>query len=327
MHKKSVLFWLSMLLVTLVALSGCSARPGAGQTAAAAGNEGVAVDLPAIELTFDEEGKASFGGMPITQLGSSLGVDGLDAVAIPTDMIGMLKAANIQHLQVNNTAEGLIILVNGEAIPSIGLDGGAAVGLADVAKLLGFDRPGLEKLLPTINSLGIGIVARFPMADGASEIPVEVTGDSTSAAKVKAATDEFINKVGNAGVINIPVYYADDGSWTVAGMTDTEWANLTGDSMFQSYRLKPEIVAGFKARGIKELTISTDAKGLHIGINGQPLPYITWSDGKLNHLVNVLGQMGLLSGAGTDASQLNALIDQWLPLVAASNVNLRVFFQ
>lgn len=322
MFKKSALVWMSLLLAASISLSACAPRPGAGETMAAAGNEGIAVDLPAIAIEFDDQGQASFGGAPLAQLGSALGTD-LSAVAVPADMVAMLKGANIQHIQINNTTEGLIILVNGKAIPSIGLDGGAAVGLADVAKLIGFDKPGLEKILPTINSLGIGVIAKFPKADGASDIPV-ASADDVSAA-VNAAQEEFVNTVGSPGVINLPVHYAADGSWTVAGMNDTEWANVTGDPVWQSYRMKPEIISLFQEKGIKELTISTDAKGLHVSINGQALPYITWSDGKLNNLVDLLGSMGYLDSLGNNAEEIKGLINQWLPILTASNVNLRVF--
>ncbi|MFN8446463.1 MAG: hypothetical protein U0175_37075 [Caldilineaceae bacterium] len=323
MFRKSALVWLSLIVMASIALSGCAPRPGAGETMAAAGNGGIAVDLPAIEIDFDDNGQASFGGTPIAQLGSALGTD-LSAVAVPADYLAMLKTANIQHIQINNTTEGLIILINGKAIPSIGLDGGAAVGLADVAKLIGFNQPGLEKLLPTINRLGIGIIAKFPKAEGAADIPI--TGGDDTAQAANSAQESFIKTVGTPGVINLPVYYADDGSWTVADMTDTEWANLTGDPIWQAYRMKPEVVAGFKAKGIKELTVSTDAKGLHISINGQALPYITWADGKLNNLVDLASEMGLLGSLGSNADQIKGLIDQWLPVLTANNVNLRVFF-
>lgn len=323
MFRKSALVWLSLIIMASIALSGCAPRPGAGETMAAAGNGGIAVDLPAIEIDFDDNGQASFGGTPIAQLGAALGTD-LSAVAVSTDIIAMVKGANIQHVQINNTPEGLIILVNGKAIPSIGLDGGAAAGLADVAKLIGFDQPGLEKLLPTINSLGIGLIAKFPKADGAADIPI--TGDNSNAQAANSAQESFISSVGTPGVINLPVYYADDGSWTVANMTDTEWANLTGDPIWQSYRMKPEVVAGFKAKGVKELTISTDAQGFHISVNGQALPYITWSNGKLNNLVDLAAQMGYLDSLGSNTDQIKSLIDQWLPVLTANNVNLRVFF-
>lgn len=322
MFRKSALLWVSLLLAASISLSACAPRPGAGETMAAAGNEGIAVDLPSIAIEFDDQGQASFGGAPLAQLGSALGAD-LSAVAIPGDMVAMLKGGNIQHIQINNTPEGLIILVNGKAIPSIGLDGGAAVGLADVAKLLGFDQPGMEKILPTINSLGIGVIAKFPKADGAADIPTADADDISAA--VNAAQEEFVSSVGAPGVINLPVHYAADGSWTVAGMTDTEWANVTGDPVWQSYRMKPEIIALFQEKGIKELTISTDAKGLHISINGQALPYITWSGGKLNNLVDILGSMGYLDSLGDNADQIKGLVDQWLPILTASNVNLRIF--
>ena len=322
MFRKSALLWVSLLVAASISLSACAPRPGAGETMKAAGNEGIAVDLPAIAIEFNDDGQASFGGAPLSQLGSALGAD-LSAVAIPADMVAMLKAADIQHIQINNTPEGLIILVNGKAIPSIGLDGGAAVGLADVAKLLGFDQPGMEKILPTINSLGIGIIAKFPKADGAADIPTASADDAS--ATVTAKQEEFISSVGAPGVINLPVHYAADGSWTVAGMTDTDWANVTGDPIWQSYRMKPEIIAMFKEKGIKELTISTDAKGLHVSINGQALPYITWSGGKLNNLVDLLGTMGYLSALGDNADQIKGLIEQWLPILTASNVNLRIF--
>ena len=91
-------------------------------------------------------------------------------------------------------------------------------------------------------------------ADGAADIPTASADDAS--ATVTAKQEEFISSVGAPGVINLPVHYAADGSWTVAGMTDTDWANATGDPIWQSYRMKPEIIAMFKEKGVKELTLS-----------------------------------------------------------------------
>jgi hypothetical protein len=327
MIRKSVVVWLSLLMVAVIALAGCAPRHGAGETAAAAGEGGIAVDLPAIVVDFNDQGEASVGNVPVAQLGASLGVAGLNALKIPPEIIAQLSTLNIQHIQINTTPEGLLLLVNGQEIPSIGWDGDTLTGTAEALKLVGVAQPALEKLLPLLDNIGIGVVARFPVAQGKEALPTYV--ESAGAAEIAAAQQAFLDSVGAPPQINLPIFYNADGTWKVADMTDSEWTALTGQPIWSQLRLNPNMLKNAAAAGIKEVTISTDAKGLHIAINGKALPYISWANGRLNNLIDLAEQAGLwqtLADQGINTGQVTAMIDQFLPIISASQANLRVFF-
>ncbi len=113
-------FWLLGLLTVFAALvlTGCGARAGAGQTAAATTDAVLAVDLPALTIDFDSEGAASLGGAPLASFGALLPA-ALTELKLDKATVDQLTAANIQHIQVTTVPSGLLILVNGEAIPSM----------------------------------------------------------------------------------------------------------------------------------------------------------------------------------------------------------------
>ena len=57
--------------------------------------------------------------------------------------------SQIQHIQIDNTPEGLLILINGKPIPSLGWDGESLVATAEVMEEFGADVvPLLDKILP-----------------------------------------------------------------------------------------------------------------------------------------------------------------------------------
>jgi hypothetical protein len=186
---------------------------------------------------------------------------------------------------------------------------------------------GLDTLLPAIANLGVGVILRFPPGQGAELIPLEVTGEGSAAAEAEAAAAAYLEQVGDPARINIPVFYEADGGWTMAGMTDAEWTALTGQSILTSLRLPPETIANLSEAGITEMTLSTDSEGLHLSVNGNPLPHLSWGDGKLMYVIDLAAGAGLLDdvAAGDDQAAVVDAIKQLLPIITSSNVTLHVF--
>ncbi len=75
MQRKRLALVLSILLILGLALSGCAARPGQGELAASATAESLVVDVPALVINYDDQGKASFSGVELSVLGAALGQD------------------------------------------------------------------------------------------------------------------------------------------------------------------------------------------------------------------------------------------------------------
>jgi hypothetical protein len=314
--------FVSLLLVVVVVLAGCGPRATGGELAQSAEESEVVVDLPALVLDIQSDGQASVGGMTTTDL-ANLGVPGLDAVVIPTEMVNMLIDNNIQHFQIDNTQNGLLILVNGKPIPSLAWDGESLVATAEVLDTLS---PGgialLDKVLPLILNVGVGVILRIPVAEGTDILPYVVTDDET-AERFMAAQQEFLDAVGTPPTFQLVVTYDDDGSWSIAGISEEEWAQL---APMLGGALDPlsEAVLSASEAGIDELGIATNEKGLFLSINGKTLPYITWEDGRINHVLDLVLESGMLPGVASDPNTANIIemVESLLPAILASDVNL-----
>jgi sulfur carrier protein ThiS len=320
-------FWLLAMLAVfaVLVLTGCGARAGAGETAAAATDAALAVDLPALTIDFDTDGAASLGGVPLASFGALLPA-GLADLKLDKAMIDQLTAADIQHIQVTTAPSGLLILVNGEPIPSMRWTDEQLANLGDVVELLGPAVPAaIKAVLPIITDVGVGVALRFPVSQGAAMIPMQVAGDASAAATAKAAQEAFMTEIGAAPVIRIPVVYDIDGNYTVQGITDAEWQALTG-APFGQLKLDAAMVQDAVAAGVTNATVRTDAAGIHIALNGKELPVLGWAEGELNHLVRLAASAGLLESTGMDAAAMTQLVEALLPAIQSSNVEIDVTF-
>jgi len=258
-------------------------------------------------------------------LASTFGVGNLDQFKLKPEWIDMLTKANIQHVQVDNLPSGLTLIINGEAIPSFAWDGKS---LSEATVTLGkftAVSPALEKLLPLITNLGIGVIARFPVAQGKEAIPTYITGDASTAAKASKAQKAFMDNVGKAPKINVPIFYNADGSFRIADLSGAEFTTLTG--MPLNLQLPPAVLDNFKQKGISDITLSTNANGLHLSINGNVLPYISWDNGKLNHVLDLAGQMGLwntLADRGMNPGDISTMLDKVLPMVTSTDFDIHL---
>lgn len=328
MQKQRLSLWLTGLAVAVLVLAGCAPRAFSGQTAAQFGEQDLVVDLPALVIDIDAEGNPSVGNVPLSQLGQTFAPGMLDSLVVPADTVAFLTDSNIQHIQIDNTTSGLLLLVNGQPIPSIRWDGEILSGTGQLITQLGAGVPVLEKFLPLLANMGIGVIVRFPLAQGAEPIATYVEGGEAAQA-ARAAQEEFLTNVGETPpTIKIPVYYDADGGWRVGDLSDAEWTNLTGIP-FQAARLQPEMIANLINSGISEITLSTDAAGIHLSINGRALPYIGWADGEINHLLTLGEQLGLwnsLADSGLNMGEITGMVETLLPIVQSTETDINVFF-
>ena len=171
---------LTVLLVGLLMMSACAPRATGGEIAASAAEADVAVDLPALVLDIQPDGSLSVGGLPLKELGAVVGQD-LSAANLGPDTAAALASAGIQHIQIDNTPDGLLVLVNGKPIPSLAWDGESLVTTAEVVEQVGGPSVALlDKLLPLIGKMGLGVIVRAPVPEGADRLPL-VNMDSESA--------------------------------------------------------------------------------------------------------------------------------------------------
>ncbi|MBI3959345.1 MAG: hypothetical protein HY328_11100, partial [Chloroflexi bacterium] len=245
--QKHLTFWAALLMIAALVLSGCAPRTGAGSSAAMAMDDELVIDLPAIVIDFDSSGGASIGGVPASEMGAMAGVD-LAGLGLSPDWVSYFSMTNIQHLQVNNSADGLLVLVNGQPVPSLEWDENSLVATASAVSSLGIAIPVLDKVLPLVQQLGIGVIMRFPVQAGAEVIPFSVMGDGSAAEMAQAAQAEFLAAVGAPPKINLPIVYQADGSYSVGDLSDAEWTALTGVPWY-ALRLDTNAIASLTASG------------------------------------------------------------------------------
>ena len=325
MQNRRLMFWTTMLLVAMIVLAGCAPRTGAGDAAAMTTDPmELVVDLPAIVLDVQADGSVSIGNVPLAQIGALAGAD-LSAVAVDSSLVDFMSAGNIQHVQVNNSSSGLLLLVNGEAIPSITYDGESLQATADALNAFGMAIPMLDTALSLVDQIGLGVIMRFPVAAGMAQIPLYVEGDSASAMEAQAAQDEFLAAVGAPPRINLPIFYEADGSFSIGDLTDEEWSSLTGTSM-AALRLNTSVIDGLAASGINKLGLGTDAAGIHIMINDNALPTLDWSGGKATHLLNLADQLGLwnMLAPGMNVGEVLVTVEGLLPVIQVTDFDLTV---
>lgn len=322
MRMSKMTLGLSFLLAMTLALAACAPRAGEGATAAAGSDQALLVDLPAIVIDFDVDGKATVGGVPVADLNPSLA--SLDTLIGP-DTVAMFTENNIQHIQISTTPTGVDILVNGQAIPSVGWDGESLAGAQQLLALVGDDGLAMvQSLLPQIANIGIGVTLRFPPSQGAEVIPLTVTGEGSAAEAAAQAQEAYLAQAGSPAQINLPITYASDGTFSIGNLTADQLTVLLGAPL-ESLTLTSEQITRAQALGVKTLTVATDSAGIHMTLNGTPLPHISWGDGKLAYGLNLALQSGLL-GSGGNSEDMSMLVEKLLPIIQTSTVNVQITF-
>lgn len=326
MRRSRLTILVSIALISLIALAGCGPRATSGQAAQAADQSQLVVDLPALVIDVHSDGQTSLGGMSMADLGGIAGQD-LSTLSVPPNMVDYMTASNIQHIQIANTPDGILILVNGEPIPSLAWDGEKLIATAEVLETFGAGIALLDKVLPLIQNLGIGVTMRLPLAEGTETIPLVVT-DRADVEEALAAQQEFLDAVGTPPTFQVVLTYAEDGTWSVGDLTQAEWSQLA-PVPWEMLNLPPGVVQGASASGVDTIGLSTNTQGIFISVNGRTLPYITWEDGRIQHVLDLAAQMGLMEGVmgpNPDTSMILQTVESLLPAVQASNVNLEVVF-
>ena len=319
---------LSVLLIGLLMMTACVPRPSGGVGAEAAEEADIVVDLPALVLDIQEDGSLSMGGVSLAELGAAVGqAETLAALSVPAETVDAMIGSKIQHIAIDNTPNGILVLVNGKAIPSIAWDNDSLVTTAEMVDQLGVAPIALlDKLLPLIQNMGIGVIVRVPVPEGVEPLPV-IGADDEAAQRAMSAQAEFLSAVITPPTFSIAVDYAADGSWDIAGISKEDLSSMVpglGDALPSD----PAFVQTMAGMGISQLGFATNEDGFFISINGDNLPYVTWADGRINNVLALAAATGMLDNVvpGMDADALLSYVDALLPAILASQVSLNINF-
>jgi len=321
----------------IVILVGCGPRPGAAERVASdptsPADSALVVDLPALYIDYAADGVAYVGNTRLAELGVAVGRD-LALLDLDAAWIARLTAANIQHVQLLNRPAGVVVLVNGVAVPSVGWNEEMLVNTALLFQALEDDASWLEALLPVAAEWGVGVVVRFPLASDAVPIPLAAASPdaegvvAVAAAPAAAAQEAYLALIGEPPQLLIEVTYTVDGAWTVADMNATAWSQVI-DAPWTRLNLPPALVQKISVAGIKMVTITSNRQGLFVTVNEQALPYLRWANGEVNQLVDLVQKLDLL-GAGTQENPATAVlietVQNLLPFLQTLEVKLIVHF-
>lgn len=321
---KQICVWLVCLLLLPALLAGCADRPTGGQIAMAAGEGALAMDFPALVLDFDATGKP----MPTGPLDLEL-LD-IKGISISPDLVQQMTDGNVQHLQLDSHPHGLAILVNGQPLfGSLRYDSERlASTMAALDVLAGDDAQSslamVGTLLPLLDNLGIGVIARFPLQEGVEAIPyadmsaVMVLSDEDLMASEAAARE--------AGLVDLPLAVAEDGSLTSDNFMFTVILSLIPPDV--DVKLPEDTVQQVREAGITEISLKTRSVGLSFGINGHEFPMLTWNNGELDNFITFAYDASLWREIAPDLEEdtLGIILETVVPLLQATNFDIVMKF-
>jgi hypothetical protein len=282
MMRKSV--FLLMLVASLVAACASPAMLPS-QTAETESGEVFMVALPRIVLTADESGQLGVDGLPL----DVLGIGGM-LPAVSPDFVAAMQQANIQHLELRHTGDGLAVIVNGMPLPHVAWGDESFKAIGDLLYVLGpqigVDGEALQQLLtrlaPIVERLGISLALKFPAAADAPEVPFATDEVALAAPQAVEAPPSAVAK--------FEVKYDDQGVPSIMGISARDIAALTGNSQLP-LAMSPEVIQRAKDSNIQSLQLTTGPTGLEVYINGVATPKIVWDQGMLANAIDVWAQL------------------------------------
>lgn len=273
------------------------------------------IALPRIVLTFDEQGNPGVEGVALEDIARSLGF-ALDLSQYRIDPFypAWMEAANVQHVELRQTGDGIALLVNGALMPSLSFQDGSLQRIADVAPLLGQSGPAIGQLVakfaPLVQRLGLSIVLKFPMQDAASEI-------AYGPADIKLAQLQPASAAPSA-VAKFEVRYDEQGVPSILGISARDLQAL---GLNANLALASSVLAQLQANNVQHVQLSSRSNGMYMWVNGNPLPAIAWDNSTLQNALQVYEQMN----PGVPTAYLD-LIRTFVPMLAQTDVSIMVHF-
>jgi hypothetical protein len=277
------IYLLTSLLLLALLLVACGDKP----TEVAEQEDGFMLALPRINIDVDEEGVPSVAGIsPETLEKISMGMLDLQNFRLPKNYVEWFTSANVQHMEVVHTNDGLYVFVNGNPMPHLAWSGDSLSTAADLAADLDQLNPYMAKvlklLIPFIQRTGIDVGMTFPMQPGADPIPMREPD-----APLKSAATEPESSV---ALVRVHVSYDEEGVPSVLSISSRDIEEALGYSLRQ-VQLEPDFVAKMEDAGIQHITMRTTPEGLLLWSNDKSLPYLAWSDENLQNSAALVDDM------------------------------------
>ncbi|MCS7220307.1 MAG: hypothetical protein RML36_00410 [Anaerolineae bacterium] len=304
---------LNVVVVLALLLTSCG--PAVLPTAVTE-EEGFILALPRITLSFDAQGSPSVVGLKLEELRPLLrtyaGVDiDLSLLRIDPFWVSWMTNANVQHIEIQYGAGGVLLFVNGKLLPHLAWSEDSFSNLFTAAESAMVQVPwtGMVKaFLPFVRRTGIGLVLMFPKLEGVAEIPVREPG---------VVPEVTPSEVPPSVIFKADVAYDDTGVPTLRGLgySSREMAEMTGIPALRMVELPPALIEQMKALNIQHVEIRARNSGIFLYINGMEMPHLAWNDALLADTASLYAQMN-------PGSPLIDLVNFLLPSMAQVDIDL-----
>ncbi len=311
--RKSV--WVVLAIVALV-LAACGPAMQPAASPQTASGEVFTVALPQIVVDFDKSGNPSVLGIDAAKLqsyGLNIPVSGIGPTAA-----AQMTANNIQHIEMRQTGNGVVLFVNAKPMPYLAWSDASLQQLTDLTGLLGASAPNpqvltlVRKFLPIVRRVGLDLVLTFPKQDAAQKIAL-ANPDQVVKAVAVPSTDPA------SAVVQFEIKYDQNGVPGILGITASDLAAM---GLNAPLALAPSVLTGLQANNIQNMELRSKGDGAFIYVNGNPLPNIAWDPQLLGNAVDLWLQMN----PGVNQFVPVDLVKQVAPSIAKADIAILVHF-
>jgi len=244
------------------------------------------VNLPRVRVAFNEQGEPRVWGIPLGAF-RGLAPAVVDGLKLAPEQVQMLMSWGVQHAEIALAHDGVFLFVNNEPLPHVAWDRAALEevgGLVDKVGVLPqqvYKVTTASELVPgLLQGLGIGAIVQFPLALDQEEIPFERHPDGMPMADIPDVEQGILD-------LQIPMAYDPTGEPSIAGIPLSWIERLAGQSL-PAGRLTESTMGTLSEAEIQSLLVRMEDQGLVPYINGQRVPYLSWTDEQLTNLVDLI---------------------------------------
>jgi hypothetical protein len=275
------------LVIAGLILSACGAAILPQAESGAESGKALTIGLPRIVITVDEAGKLGIEGFlslsQLDQLANSLGLPlGLSSYQLPPELVKRMMIGGIQHLEIRQTADKLVLLFNGEPMPSLSWKDGSVDSLGQLLSLFGpqASQTGemIQKIVPLAERLGLSVALKFPTEPGAESIPY-ATDEVVSAQPEPVTTNPSLS-------LNLEVTYDEAGVPSFLGIPPEQIQALFGGQQLR-LALDPKIIERAQANNIQHVELRSKGDGLWLYVNNNAVPPVRWDKQTLGSAIDV----------------------------------------
>lgn len=302
--------WVS-LIVVMLALSACGPAMPPSTGSKTESGDIFMLALPRLEIEFDAAGNPMVLGMKLADVGLMLGQD-LSGMRLDPFYVTWMTNANIQHIEMRQTGDGVAMMVNARPMPHITWDDKSLSQAMDLAMAFS---PGSEnlfttirKLLPIVSRLGLDVVVRFPLQPGAKAIAY--AEPTVVLAKANPSKDPA------SVILKFEVRYDGQGVPSILGVSGYDLAAI---GLPLPVAIDMSMLQNLQSKNIQSLELRTKPDGLFVYLNNNTLPSFTWDKGLLKSAAEVYAQMN-------PQSPYIATVNQMLPMLDTLDIGVMIHF-